>query len=93
MDNVAASRKLGELGIPEVVIQAEKDEVIGDLSLLNGLRDAGIVENKTFYVVTDATHNDVPDELLMEILADQMPRRGWWECIPLIGPWIGKMAG
>lgn len=59
MDSVAASKKLQELGIEEVLIQAEIDPLMDRCRLGDALRREHLDENKIFY--TDgAHHNDFP---------------------------------
>lgn len=68
MDNVAASRKLEENNIPEVIFQAEKDEVMNEASLMDALQKKGITKNKSFHVIPKAEHNYFPHDEIKQIL-------------------------
>jgi hypothetical protein len=68
MDSVAASKKFQDLGIHEVVFQAENDEIMIPASLLDGLQREGLMENKTGIVIPGAYHSHLPgDEISDQI--------------------------
>lgn len=68
MDSVAASKRLQEKGIHEVVIQAEEDEIMSQASLLDGLVNENMMENKTGIVIPGADHCTLPgDEMVAQI--------------------------
>lgn len=73
MDSVAASKKLMDLGIPEVVIQADKDEVMSGIELGTALEKEGILENKEFITVPDSDHNFFPDQILYGAIQKWFP--------------------
>ena len=63
MDTVAASKKLQQLGIHEVIFQAEYDEVVEpEVSLLQALQKENMMENKTASVIPNTTHCHLPNE-------------------------------
>lgn len=68
MDNIASSRKLEELKIPEIIVQGGDDGVIGNANLLDALQRNGITKNKTFHVVPNADHSYFPYEELKRFL-------------------------
>lgn len=73
MDNIASSRKLAEKNIPEIVIQAEGDEIIGRAGLLDALKREGITKNKSFHVIPDEYHNYFPHQELKQFLFKSEP--------------------
>lgn len=72
MDSVAASRKLQELNIHEVVIQGGDDDLIGNTSLLDALKREGVTENKTFTIIPGVSHNYFASDELKEAI-------GFWD--------------
>lgn len=68
MDNVASSKKLEELKIPEIIVQGGEDGVIDDAGLIDALQRNGVTKNKTFQVIPKADHNYFPHEELKRIL-------------------------
>lgn len=64
MDSVAASRKLQEKGIHEVVIQGGSDELMDQVTLLEALQEEGLMANKTGIVVPGLDHTLPPDQII-----------------------------
>jgi hypothetical protein len=64
MDSIASSKKFQEHGIHEVVIQAEKDEIMNPSSLLDGLQREGLMGNKTGIIIPNATHRNLPGDVI-----------------------------
>lgn len=68
MDSIAASEKLQQKGIHEIVIQAEHDEIMAQADLLDALMNENLMENKTGLVIPEASHCTLPgDEIREEI--------------------------
>jgi len=68
MDSIAASKKLQEKGIHEVIMQAEHDEIMSRAGLLEGLKTENLMENKTGIILPGATHCDLPAEQITQEL-------------------------
>lgn len=58
MDNVAASRKLQQLRIHELVIKGEKDEMMAGVHLHDSLQEEANQEHRTLHLEVGAAHND-----------------------------------
>ena len=66
MDSVAASKKMQEEGIPEVIVQAAQDEtLVKEAPLLDTLQKEHLMDNKTGFIV-DTDHCTMPAELMTE---------------------------
>lgn len=59
MDSVAASKKLQNLGIHEIVIQGGKDKIMKGVELADALRRKKMITNKTLNIVPGAKTNDM----------------------------------
>lgn len=69
MDNVAASKKLQQEGIHEVIIQGGEDRLMDKAPLLEALQKENLMENKTGIMISDADHYDLPvDRMTDEIV-------------------------
>lgn len=66
MDSVAASKKLQDEGIHEIILQGGQDEIMDRTGLLEALQEEGLMENKTGLLLSDSEHQDIPLEVITE---------------------------
>jgi hypothetical protein len=61
MDSVAASQKLQDKKIPEIIFEASRDALMGRVRLADALKKESLMKNKR-EITLDADHNDIPED-------------------------------
>jgi hypothetical protein len=77
MDSVEASKKLQELGVPEMIIEGGEDEIMEGVRLCDALAREQLLENKFPFMINNAAHYNIhrTKELIKEQLQiwDEQP--------------------